>query len=574
MHYRFSSQNPNSHYIDIEFSFDNTSKDTIDIHLPAWRPGRYELGNFAKNVQAWKAFDDKGNELLFSKIAKDTWRVTTANAKKIVVKYNYYAAEINAGSSYLDSKQLYVNPVNCCLYVQDKINEPCTLALDIPADYKVASSLKKISSNLYEAADFHEMADSPFIASNSLQHNMFVMDGVEFHLWFQGECKPNWTKLINDFFIFTNEQLLTLKEFTCEAYHFFFQILPVKFYHGVEHVKSTVIALGPSYKLMEDELYESLLGVSSHELFHSWNIKTIRPAEMLPYNYKQENYSRLGFVYEGVTTYYGDLMLFRGGVFSEQQFFKNFGVAIQRHLDNFGRFNLSVADSSFDTWLDGYVPGVPYRKTSIYDEGSIIAFVTDVLIRNHSNGKHSLDDVVRYLYTEFAKKNRGYNDDDYKNTVAKFATISLNDFFEKYVYTAASYDSIITMALDYIGCELSIAKSKKYYEAHYGIKVVDNGATVKVAAIYPNSIAYNSGVSMQDEIVAINGMAIKNDFADWAKYFGKRKITLQINRNGEFVSIELTPTSEEYYKTYTITKNIHASFEQKNAFQHWSKRLF
>src|SRR5437762_8327636 len=168
---------------------------------------------------------------------------------------------------------------------------------------------------------------------------------------------------------------------------------------------------------MKEEFYVDFIGVVSHELFHVWNVKTIRPAEMTPYDYTKENYSRLGFVYEGVTTYYGDLFLVRSGVYSISQFFAELNVRIQKHFDNYGRFNLSVADSSFDTWLDGYTPGIPNRKTSIYDEGCLIALMTDLLIRRYTQNKKSLDDVMKTLYFDFAKLHHGYAEHDYTKVV-------------------------------------------------------------------------------------------------------------------------------------------------------------
>jgi predicted metalloprotease with PDZ domain len=183
----------------------------------------------------------------------------------------------------------------------------------------------------------------------------------------------------------------------------------------VEHTNSTVIALGPSYGVMNNKGYEDLLGVSSHELFHAWNIKTIRPVEMMPYDYSRENYSRLGYVAEGVTTYYGDVMLLRSGVFTEEQYLKTFNELLEKHFNNFGRLNLSVADSSFDTWLDGYKQGVPGRKASIYTEGALCAFMLDIIIRKNSNNKRSLDDLMRLLYEEFGKKQRGYSEGEYKS---------------------------------------------------------------------------------------------------------------------------------------------------------------
>jgi predicted metalloprotease with PDZ domain len=371
--------------------------DELLIQLPAWRPGRYELGNFAKNIQKWAAFNKEGKPLKFEKITKDCWKVETEGATDITIKYNYYANELNAGSTFLNQEQLYINPVNCCLYLPDRIDEACELQLVLPNDYKVAIGAKEIGENLYALNDFHELADSPFFASNSLQHKTYNYNGVEFYIWFQGECMPEWDTLIKDFKSFTVEQLEMMEAFPVKAYHFLCQIIPYRGYHGVEHTTSTVIMLGPGYNLMKGITYEDLLGVSSHELFHTWNVKTIRPIEMAPYDYSTENYSKLGYVCEGVTTYYGDLFLYRSGVFTKEQYLKTFAERLQKHFDNFGRYNKSVAESSYDSWLDGYTKGAPNRKTSIYDEGCLLAFITDVFIRKNTKNEKSLDDVMRYL---------------------------------------------------------------------------------------------------------------------------------------------------------------------------------
>jgi predicted metalloprotease with PDZ domain len=316
MKYIISYTEPHHHYIDIEFIVEDVTSTTLQFQLPSWRPGRYELGNFAKNVQKWVAFNQAGQPLKYTKISKDLWEVQTENATAIHIKYNYYAADLNAGSTFLDESVLYMNPVNCCIYVPGRIQEQCLVELQLPADYSIAcglnqehvsDELKRIST--LTAANFHELADSPFIASPSLKHSKIVVDNTDFHLWFQGECMPVWEKINRDFSIFIAEQINTMKSFPAECYHFLFHLLPYRMYHGVEHLNSTVIALGPSYSLMRNDLYIEFLGVSSHELFHAWNIKAIRPIEMQPYDYTKENYSRLGYVCEGITTYYGDFYI-------------------------------------------------------------------------------------------------------------------------------------------------------------------------------------------------------------------------------------------------------------------------
>jgi predicted metalloprotease with PDZ domain len=583
MKYIFSYSDPQKHLIDIEFIANDIKDDETTIQLPAWRPGRYELGNFAKNVKQFIPQDEKGKPLPFHKVTKDCWRIDTKGTKELHIKYSYYAVELNAGSTFLDEKQLYVNPVNCCIYIPGRMNEACIVELKVSDDYQIACSLpsatahKKQEDTSYKhslsAKDYHELADSPFIASPTIKHNVFFLDGVEFNLWFQGECKPNWPKVINDFFIFINEQFVTMKgPIPSNEYHFLFQILPYRFHHGVEHLSSTVIALGPSYSIMNGETFLELLSVSSHELFHSWNIKAIRPTEMFPYDYTKENYSKLGFVCEGVTTYYGDFLLFRSGIYSEFEYLKSMCRHLHAHFDNFGRYNMSVADSSFDTWLDGYIEIVPHRKTSIYSEGCLLALMTDLMIRKHTKNKRSLDDVMIHLYNEFSKNEKGYSEADYKATVEKIASHSFDEFFSNYVYKPSSYENALIECIDYIGLQLLTGRSKKYYESSYGIKISETLLATKVNAIYPNSIIEKAGVQLGDEITSINGYTVKNNLAEWTKYFGRTEVKFTVSNSGKTRTICFTPSAEEYYKSYYVQKSSKASEAQKKNFNAWSRR--
>ncbi len=411
IHYKLSSQNPASHYIEVEITIDTIANSVLELQLPAWRPGRYELGNFAKNIKRFEAYDENTNSLLVNKSSKDLWQIETNQSKKIIVRYSYHTTEINAGNCYADATQLYVNPVHLCMYVPQRMEEQHIVELQIPDSYKVATSLPNVN-NLFTAQSFDELADSPIIASAHLQSDFFELDGVKFWLHFNGECKPDWDKIKSDFIKFTQTQIRFWGSFPVKEYHYLFQILPHKFYHGVEHQHSTVIALGAGYNINNGSTYENLLGVSSHELFHTWNIKYIRPTEMLPYDFTKENYARTGYVYEGFTTYYGDVMLLTSGVFNIQQYFETLEERLQKHFHNEGRFNLSVTNSSWDTWLDGYTVGAPNRKTSIYDEGNLIALMLDVLIMKHTNNAKGLKDVCRKLYNDFGKQQKGYTEQD------------------------------------------------------------------------------------------------------------------------------------------------------------------
>lgn len=571
MKYIVSYQQASNHFIDIEFIVENSQQqEKITVQLPAWRPGRYELGNFAKNIQKWQAFNEKGRSLNFEKTAKDTWKVFTNKAKKIHIKYNYYANEINAGSSYLDDNQLYINGINCFLYVPELINTPCKLELKLPKDYQVATGLKSKSKHQFEAKDFHELVDSPFIASNSLKHHSFEESNVLFHMWFQGECKPDFKKLENDFKKFCKKQIKDFGSFPVNEYHFLFQILTYKTYHGVEHSNSTVISLGPSYEIMDEKgWYNELLGVSSHELYHTWNVKQIRPIEMYPYDYTKENYTVLGYLDEGVTTYFGDKYLFTSGVFDWTQYKSTFDKLLERHYTNFGVENLSVASSSFDTWLDGYVRGIPNRKGSIYTEGALVAFITDIFIMKNTSNKKGLKDVMKILYTDFAKKSKGVSDADYKAVVEKVAGTSYDKIYTDLIHGTAAFTPWLKDAVSYIGCELKITPSDSYNEAKFGFKVRYENNSCIIDNIAPNAIAEKLGLAVGDEIFAINNIKLANDLEQWSNYFGDEKQTITIKRAlGKIELINLKSAEAKYFNKYQLLKQ-----REKDAnFNAWSKK--
>lgn len=575
MRYKISAPHPVNHLIEIELTVDKPSGEEMIFQLPAWRPGRYELGNFARNIQRWQACDEKGMPLPYRKTSKDSWQVNVNNASSVVIKYNYYAAQLDAGACWLDEHQLYINPVHCMLYVPERMHEHCEVYFELPMTYKLATSMEKLSEHVVKAQDYHELVDSPVIASPTLQHKAFTSGSTIFNIWFQGECKPDWDRIVEDFKKFTEEQIRTMVDFPVNEYHFLVQILPFRYYHGVEHLKSTVLALGPGSNLMEDSLYIDFLGVASHELFHSWNIKTIRPAEMLPYDYTKENYSRLGFVYEGVTTYYGDLFLARAGVYTVDQFFIEISARLQKHFDNYGRFNLSVADSSYDTWLDGYGSGIPNRKTSIYDEGCLIALMSDLLIRSKSNGQYSLDEVMRTLYRDFGKRKIGYTEHDYLSIMEKLSGESMADFFVDYIYGTENYQPLLEEVFGLVGCQLLKRSSALDSERYFGFKTIVQDGKTFVKQVAPASVADLAGLGKDEEIISVNEMKVADNIQELLHLFKGEKIILTTYSPLQIMKdIALSPSGQEYFHHYSIRKKDKAGPDEQRLFKAWLKKDF
>lgn len=566
VHYTFSAEERNKQYVQIKVTIP-VSEDITLVHLPSWRPGRYELGNFAKNINRFRVYNDANKPIPFQKVSKDTWEVGTSATDFISVQYNYYASELNAGSTFLSDNQLYVNPVNCCVYTKETQHLPCEVDLSIPETWKVATSLDG-EFNTRRAAHFDELADSPFICSPQLQVETYLVNDTKFYVWFNGEIKVDWDRILSDFEAFSKKQIEKFIEFPVKEYHFLIQILPTKAYHGVEHCKSTVITLGPTHDIFKG-LYKELLGVSSHELYHSWNVKAIRPAAMWPYDFKKENYSELGYIYEGITTYMGDLFLLKSGVFTLDQYLTEFNVQLQKHFDNPARFNYSVAQSSFDTWLDGYVPGAPGRKVSIYTEGCLLAFVTDLKIREATSNKYGLDEVMKRLYFEFPMQGKGISESDYKTTLENVSGISFDSFFSDFIHGTNPYESILTESLEYLGLELTHKPASLYSEGRLGMKLLPLGKSFYLTAMYPGGPAELGGLRIGDEIIAVNGHLLNNDIESWFAYFDEDIKEITFVREGKIRSVQLPEVQRFFYVTYAVKPIENKNSAQEKALKLW-----
>ena len=549
MKYTISYNHPEKHFIDFELSISVLKKDTLVLQLPAWRPGRYELGNFAKNIKDFKILDSQNNLVLYNKKNKDSWEVNTVKYDEIIVKYSYYAAELNAGSTFLNEDQLYINPVNCMMYVEGESDLGYEISFSIDKDMDLFTSLAKQSKHVLKAKSFDELADSPIIASNSLQYKKREISGLDFHFCFQGEIKVDWNKVFNDFEKFIDYQIAQFGSFPHKEFYFLFQITPYKSYHGVEHHKSTVILLGSSYDVF-GKLYNEFLGVSSHELYHVWNIKSIRPIQMHPYEFSKENYTHLGYVAEGVTTYMGDRILYESGVFSKEDYFKELKTLLIRHFHNDGRHNYSVAESSWDTWLDGYVTGVPGRKVSIYVEGALIAMICDAKIRKQTNHEKSLHDAMKELYSG-SNLETNYDKESYKNTLEKISGIDFTNVFNDLIYGKKDFTKYLKKAFNVFGWDYTNITSQKL-AYRYGLKTLFKDGNSLVVSILEGSSAYLSALAKDDILIAINGFTINNDLESWLKYFSEDEIVLLIEREGKLKEIRLGKINDFQYYNYEI----------------------
>ncbi|MBD1398511.1 M61 family metallopeptidase [Pontibacter sp. JH31] len=571
--HQITYSNPLSHFVDITIIIPENSQQELYLQLPAWRPGRYELQHFAQKLRGVTATAN-GLAIPVRKVTKDRWLVQTGGEGTVEMRYSFYARQMDGGGSWLDEEQLYLNGINCLMAVEGREQEPQQLQLAIPANWQIACGLPETDRHTLQAENYDQLVDSPLIASATLRKETYTVANIPFHIWIQGNCQPDWERIKRDFQAFTREQLEVFGEFPVADYHYLNEILPYRFYHGVEHFNSTVITLGPGELLMTPALYKEFLGVSSHELFHTWNVKQIRPKEMLPYDFTRENYFRTGYVAEGITTYYGDYMLARSGVFTAAQYFEELNTTLQRYFADHSYNNLSVADSSFDLWLDGYKPGIPDRKVSIYIKGALTALLLDLQLRRTTNNEASLDTVMRQLWENFGKQPTGYTEQDYEQLVLRIGGEAFKAYFDNHINGTAPIEAVLDEALRYVGCTLQAEENDLLSERLFGFKIIADAQTAKVTAIAPNSPA-SVALSTEDELIAVNGRKIEQNLQPLLLDIDlSQGIELALFRNKQLRHVQLQPSPQTYYTRYSIAKRTNASDNEKQNFKLWLKQEF
>ncbi len=580
--YHINYKQPHKHFIDFELVIDQISTPTIELQLSAWRPGRYELQNFAKNIQSFEvlAWQPEGNSTVVlpcEKTSKDRWQVQTQyqdqQHDKVVVRYNYYATQMDAGGTFLDHDLLYINFITCCLYVEGRQDENYEIHVQLPPNYAVGCGMKQQRTDetlVLQAPTYYHLTASPLLASPTLQHFHYQVGESEafFHIWIQGKWQPDESQLIADFQAFTAEQIRLFGDFPAEDYHFLFLVVPYPYHHGVEHFNSTVLVMGTDRDTDFGTVkYHDVLGISSHELFHFWNICRIRPVELLPYNYRKENYFKTGFIAEGITTYYGDYLLARSGVWNFETYTKEVNNLLRRHFDNFGRYNHSLTDSSWDLWLDGYISGVPNRKVSIYVEGALAALIADLELRRCTNNQKSLDTVMQKLWNDYGKKQKGYTLADYQNLLTEVAGVPMQPYIQACITGKGQIEKWLLQALDWVGCELVVSPSDKLEERYFGFRLVVRDSRLIIGLIEPNSPA-DEQLALADEIISIDNQEVTikniNDLlAD------QDQVILQVLHHQKLKIVCLQRNGKNYVNRYTIARLPSPTHTQEESFRSW-----
>jgi len=536
--------------IKIEATFPCDAEET-ELFMCAWRPGRYEEGNFTRLVSHLNVFDDRSQKRKVEKTGKNSWKTVTSGTKFITVSYLYTGNAFNAGNTYFDEKILLINPVNSLIY--SDINYSAGIALCIHNPRKnYGFSSKKTSQLIVE--DYDQLFDQPVLNATDVETLHYEVNGIPFYLDIWGMPPLPEERLLSDFKAFTQQQIQDFGEFPAKEFHFLLLGTPQYYLHGVEHLNSTVIVLGPNTEFTE-AFYFRLLSVASHELYHVWNIKSLRPKELLPYRYQSLNYSRMGYIYEGVTTYLGDLYLLRSGVISADKYLNVLEEYIQKHIDNPGRFSCSVADSSVDTWVDGYVPGTPGRKVSIYNEGALIAFMIDVQLRVSTRNKVCLETFMKQLYHQFGKQGPGYTQQNVLTLLFDLSAFDFTAFFERYVDHANGYEVGISNALEALALEMHLCKAKSAFIRSTGIRTLELQGECTVHSLAEGSPGEMAGICEGDALIGFNDQPFTRAVAE--AFFDQEEVNeanITLRRNYREMVLTLPIVQRTFYPHVQLRK--------------------
>ena len=473
MNFTVDMQAPASQTYSVRFECSGVKKEWVDVKMPVWMPGYYQILNYADNLSNFHVKDQAGDSIRWERADHNTWRIYSNNAPVLNITYDVKAIRNFVATNFMDEQRGFIAPTGTFLHVDGLLDHPATVTILPYGKWnRVATGLEPVAGKryTYTAADFDILYDSPILAGNLEELPSFSVKGVPHY--FIG-YKPGE---------FDREAFIADLKKVIEAAVDLMGEIPFKHYTfigigpgggGIEHLNSTAVSFDGT-GMNKPESRKRMLSFLAHEYFHHYNAKRIRPVELGPFDYDKGSRTDMLWVAEGITSYYEGFLLRKAGITTEQDLLGSFENHIRAYENKPGHLFQSVAQASYDTWADGPFgrTGDDVNKTiSYYDKGPVLAMLLDFNIRHATRNKRSLDDVMRTLYKDYYQaKKRGYTSAEFQQVCERIAGVSLADFFQ-YVYTVKEVDyakylayaglTIDTAAKPVAGAWLGIAAREK-----------------------------------------------------------------------------------------------------------------
>jgi predicted metalloprotease with PDZ domain len=520
--YRLNFEQYAQHLIEVSVTF--VAQPQQRLWLPTWIPGSYLIREFARHVGQVSTINTQTTQPIpTQKISKNQWLIACDAPTEVTVSYQVYAYDLSVRGAYVDHTRLYVNPACVCLAVAGQEQQVIGLTLEVGAAFAglpIATTLAQRAgqpdAHVIElvSTSYTHLIDHPFeVASHSEAH--FEVAGISHRVAISGRHQTDLLRLSQDLQRICQYQIDFFGHAPFSQY-LFMVMATGNSYGGLEHLDCTSL-ITPRDDLprvgegkQPSLSYRRFLGLCSHEYLHAWLVKSIRPAGFREPNLHQEVYTRLLWVFEGFTSYYDDLMLYRSGVIDQSVYLELLSEQITRYFQNAGRAQQSVSDSSFDAWIKYYRPdeNTSNAGTSYYNKGALVALCLDLTLRQYGQ---SLDVVLKALY-EQSKTHAVVDDATLPQLCLALTGVDFAPFFDQYVN--GTVELPLESLLTNVGVEL-ILDDKAW---PFGMKYSEQPQGVLVQHVLRDGMAARAGVSAQDVIVAIDGLkasaALLNQYAE------------------------------------------------------------
>lgn len=532
---------PETHLYEITMEIDARGASIVDLVLPVWTPGSYLVREFARHVRDFSAKEISskvrgagsgarrgGRPIAAEKISKNTWRLSSPPKKSpssssslssVLVSYRVYAHELTVRTSHLDSSHGYGNGANLFFYAEGRKDEPQEVAFALPRGWKTSMALPA-RGGVFRAVSYDELVDSPFECGTHRTID-FRVKGVPHTLALWGSGNEDAARLVKDLKKLVAEAASLFGGLPYERYLFLVHLAPGA-RGGLEHRASQSVAIDP-WAFRPEKAYRNTLLLFSHELFHAWNVKRIRPAALGPFDYTKEVHTKDLWAMEGITSYYEVLLAARAGLVTPAQAFEQWATSWTGHLETPGREVQSAEMASFDTWIRFYRPDENSANVaeSYYRRGQLLGLALDLTLRGATSGRRGLDDVMRLLWRRWGARGKGYPEGAVEEAAARVmgSAPRTRRFFDRYVRGTESPD--LAKLLPAAGLELKLVPESEEgvtdadpvkTRGDFGWKTKTENGRLLVAEVREGGAAMRAGVSAADVIVAVDEVRASEDF--------------------------------------------------------------
>jgi predicted metalloprotease with PDZ domain len=585
INYELKFERPSTHLLDITIRADGLSGASADFAMPDWAPGSYYIENYAVNVQHFRAHSAAGQELTWRKTDSQTWHIDLAGARAVTVEYQIFADTLQNNIAQFNEHHAFIGGPSVWMYLVGGKERPAVLSIAAPDGWRVATGMEHTSDTTFQAANYDTFADCPLEISSEFIEKDFEVLGTKYHVLVHDVMgHKDFTKFVDDL----QKDVATIVPMfqpvagnSTQAapfanYYFIFHVWP-KTGGGLEHLDSTQINFSTDWDSTEPApnygtQYNLKLFVASHEFFHAWNVKRLRPRPLGPFDYTQMVHTPSLWISEGLTSYYGELAVERAGLITPQQYLDNIGQLITKFEQLPGRSERSIEDTSWDTWFPrgGAVQqanNLANTYYSYYDGGQIMGHILDFAIRQDTKNQKSLDDWMRLLYSRYALPKPGFEPGDPIKAASEVAGTDVSDLFVRYISgkEAIPYEKYFTYA------GISVEKKLDASKPWTGIDTTKNDdGHAKIRNIVPGSPAETAGLDRDDIIYALDSRALDSD--GFTKEISARKpgdtARITVLRLGEFKEIPVAVVANPY-PTYTLKPIEHPTDAQKAIYNSW-----